>query len=59
MAAVIDEVCQLTKDMKYELAAKTALENWGRLTNLEPQERHTLLTTTHPQEQTILWTAIL
>lgn len=59
MAALVDEVCQLSREGKYDLAAKTALENWVRLTNMEPQERHQLLTTTEPQEQTILWTALL
>ncbi len=57
--AAMEEVCRLCREQKYDMAAKVALENWGRLTNMEPQERHVLLTTSQPGEQTIMWIAVL
>ena len=57
--AALEDVCQLSRERKFDMAAKVALENWGRLTNMEPQERHNVLTTTQPREQTIIWIAVL
>ena len=57
--AALEEVCQLSKERKFDMAAKVALENWGRLSNLEQQERHHVLSTTQPEEQTIIWIAVL
>ncbi len=57
--AALEEVCKLSRERKFDLATKVALENWGRLSNLEQQERQHILSTTLPEDQTIVWMAVL
>ena len=57
--AAVEEICRLVKDNKLDAAGKVALEKWSRLITLEPPERQTLITSLHPQEQSIIWIAIM
>ena len=57
--AAVEEICRLVKDNKLDAAGKVALEKWSRLITLEPPERQALITSLHPQEQSIIWIAIM
>ena len=57
--AAVEEICRLVKDNKLDAAGKVALEKWSRLITLEPPERQALITTLHPQEQSIIWIALM